>query len=321
MIVSVKSRLAAATLVLGVVCAGCATKRAEYEFLAMPRAGLRPGTVWKEGLGPVSGRPGKKVRVTRMARGLDWLQKQTAGEGGAALKAVLADFFAVTLGVERKYITSVQAIGLAHRRVANPGALSKGRSYLWETVEAERVRVRVGRDLAGSMAARISRFARSETGRRSGIEFWPVAGSDRELYEVAGRNLVVAVKVVKFRARNESRAVTVRLGRAWQDKEQAGAFGYRMMVGSGDVEVLKRRFRTVLWNPKLADAGGRSLNRTLSGKSAQLYSGAIIGGRSDAVTDSARVSSWNYDGLSCRVTFDRTHWSLSRTESGLQTVK
>ncbi len=257
----------------------------------------------------------------RKERGLDWLQKETRRKGTMALSGALADFFAVSLGVERKYIISVQATGLAHRRVANPGSLSKGQSYIWETVEAERVRLRVARDMAGSMAARVGRFAKSETGRHSRIEFWPIAGSRKQVYEVTGHNLVVALKVVSFKARSESRSVTVKLGRKFQDKEQSGAFGYRLLVGSGDVEILKRRFRAVLWNPKLADAGSRSLNRALSAKATSIYSGALVGGKSDAVSDSAHVSSWNFDGLSCQVRFSRTSWSLRRAPSGLQTVK
>jgi hypothetical protein len=310
-----------ALVATAMVPAGCSRRRAEYEFLAMPRAGLAPGLVWKQGIGPLSGRPERGARITRRARGVDWLRRQGRAGVGGGVNAALGDFFAVGLGLERKHVVSVQALGLVHRRVAGLRGLGRGQHYLWETVEADRIRVAFSRELAGSLDVKIREFGRSEAGRRAALQFWPVAGSDHQVYEVTGRNLVVAVKVVSLRGSTQSRPARVGLGRRSQDQEQACPFGYRLLIGSGDVELMRRRFRAVVWNPKLAAAGESSLQRTISSRPVELYSGAVQGAGCDAVTDRAHVSHWDFDGLRCRVIFDRTRWMLEPADCGLDTVE
>jgi hypothetical protein len=306
--------------ILFAVAAGCG-RRAEFEFLAVPRAGLKPGTPWKAGIGPMSAKPARGVKITRKTRGLRWLEKSTARNSSTAVRMLLADFFAMGLGLQSKYVKSVQATELTHRRVASVASLAKGGCYLWETVEAERVRVKIDRSVVGSMAARIARLAGSEVGRRSKLEFWPVAGTNKEVYEVTGSNLVVAVKVVSFDTRSEARGVAVRLGREHQDKDQPGPFGYSIAVKSGNVEIMNRKFKARLRNPDLVELPRGSCERTLSNRSVEIYAGPVRGAKFDGVEDRGYVSGWNFDGLRCRINLQRTWWTLKPASCGLETVK
>jgi hypothetical protein len=314
--------LAAATAIaLAAGLCGCGGAKRGFEFLAMPRAGLRVGSRWKPGVGPIGAGPAEGVKISRRSRGVDWLRRETARSRTGSLQAALTGFFAVGLGLETRHIHSVEAVGLSHRRVLDAEDLTRGYSYLWETIEADRVRVRLDRSVVGSLEAKVNEMRASDAGRKMKLAFWPVAGASREVFEVTGRNLVVAVRVVSFDVGTESGKMTLKLGRENQGKDQPGPLGYRICVASGDVAAMARRFKVLVRNPQFADSEKGEWERTLASKSTKIYAGPVIGKKYDMAVDRAYVSGWNFDGMTCEVVFQRSTWRLKQTESGLETAK
>jgi hypothetical protein len=310
----------AAALVLAALCAaGCG--RADYEFLTMPRAGLKPGSRWKRGLGPISDGAPRDVLVARKARGLDWLRKETGSSGRAKLELSLAGFFAAGMGLERSSQVRVEARGLVHHRVASPEGLPKGPEYLWETVEASEVRISVERSAAVSVEAKLREVAGSEAGKSMGLSVKPAEISGRHSFEVTGKDMIVAVKVVTFDVRTETETATVKLGRDFQETDQPCPFGYTLSIARGGVDLQARKLKVLLHNAGFADERAGVWQRTLSSKPMHINSGPPADGRADGVADSVHVAEWDTDGLSCRLTFLRRRWRIRQAPCGLPTVR
>jgi len=304
--------------ILVLLASGC---RPEYEFLKMPRAGLKAGSRWKKGIGVTTDGPPPGVTVTMKSRGLDWLNEETKKKGGARLESVLAGFFAAGLEIDSEKIKSIQAEGLTHQQVVNPEKLAKGYDYLWETVSAAKVKLKLDRSLAASIRGRIDRFKAKGLARKVSLEFKPASLESKSSYEVTGKDLVVAIKVVGFDMKTESQTVTVFLGRDWQDRDQDGPFGYSIAVKSGGVDLPARKAKAIFRNPRFAGSGTGSWERTLTTRGATIHAGPVVGVRCDGAADRFHVAGWDTRDLSCQVTFTRTTWTLKKAGSGLETVK
>jgi hypothetical protein len=300
------------------LASGCGPRG--YEFLKMPQAGLQAGSRWKPGLGPVSDGPAAGVEVTEKARGLDWLLSESRSRSEASLNSALAGFFSAGLEIDAKQIALVEARGLTHRRVADPEKLERGGAYLWETVEASKVRLIVDRSLSGELKGRLDKFGASGAGKKLGLQF-QATDTSRSSYEISGRNLVVAVKVVEFDVRTAAGKATLKLGKETQGSDQPGPLGYTLAVEPGGVDLPGRKVAVRLRNPAAADSDTGTWKRTLTGATAKVHAGPVVGERGDCVIDSAYVSAWDPPNLACEVTFQRTVWELRQVGCGLETVK
>jgi hypothetical protein len=307
-----------ALLGIAICAVGCAPRG--YEFLKEPRGGLKVGSQWKVGLGPLTDGPADGVDVAEQARGLDWLENRTERRGSARLDATLAGFFSAGLGIDASRIVSIQAEGLTHRQVVNPEKLVRGHAYLWETIEASKVRIALERGLEAELRGRGDRLAASDMGRKLDLRF-AAAGGSAGSYLVTGRNLVVAVKVVSFDMSARAETVALKLGQEHRGTDQPGPFGYLLAVPPGGVDLPGRKVEVVFRNPLAADSEAGTWKRTLSSGTVKIHAGPTIGERGDCALDNAHISDWDTENLECRVTIQRTVWELKPVACGLSTVK
>jgi hypothetical protein len=290
-----------------------------YEFLKEPRGGLEAGSQWKVGIGPLTDGPAAGVEVAEKVQGPDWLNSKTEGKGGANLAAALAGFFSAGLDVEASRIVSIEAEGLTHQQVVNPEKLTRGYAYLWETIEASKVKIAMDQGLEGELQGKIDKFAASALGQKLNLQFKSTGGS-KSSYQVTGRNLVVAVKVVNFDMKARTESMTLKLGKDSQGTDQVGPFGYALAVQSGGVDLPGRKIEVTFRNPQAADTNTGTWKRTLSSGTTKIHAGPLIDGKSDCVLDYAYVSAWDAENLTCQVTFQRTTWELKQVACGLETV-
>jgi hypothetical protein len=272
-------------------------------------------------LGPLEEKPAAGVEVAEKVQGLDWFQSKTENKASVKLTGALSGFFSAALDIEAAKIASVEAEGFTHQQVVNPEKLLRGYAYLWETVEASKIRIKLDSSLEGAIEGKIDKFASSALGKKASLQFKPVSGAAKGTYEVIGRNLVVAVKVVNFEMRTGSETVTLKLGRDSQSVDQPGAFGYAIAVQANGVNLPERKVEVILRNQQLADSDTGTMKRTLSSATARLHSGPVIGEGGDCAVDSAYVSAWDTQNLACQVTFQRTTWELKQVGCGLETAK
>jgi hypothetical protein len=312
----VKRRLVAALVLVALTC-GCGG----YEFLKVPRGGLKAGSRWQPGLGATTDGPPAGVTVTSKARGLDWLNKETQKKGGGKLKTALAGLFSLGLDIDASKIVSIKAEGLTHQQVVNPEKLAKGHAYLWETIEAAKVTIRIDKSLEATIQGKIDKFGKSGTAKKMGLEFKPVSLSSKEKYEVSGKDMVVAVKVASFKLGAETQTVTLQLGKDWQESDQSGPFGYVISVKKGGVDLPARKVKVILRNPQFGDSEGKSWERTLTTKGTLSQAGPVIGQKYNGAVDNIHVAGWDTQNFSCRVTLTRTTWKLKQIKSGLKTIK
>ncbi|HOX07200.1 MAG TPA: hypothetical protein PK280_12420 [Planctomycetota bacterium] len=311
------ARLGLIVAVLSVAISGCVP---EYEFLKMPRAGLKAGSRWKVGLGPISDGPAAGAGVSEKAQGLDWLNDHTERKGGADLQSALAGLFSAGLNIDARLISNLEIEGLVHQQVINPESLPRGYAYLWETIEAARIKITLDRSLETEIQGRIDRFSASDLGQKLNLQFKAEAGS-KGTYQVTGRNLVVAVKVVEFRTNVRTETVTVRLGKDFQGADQAGAFGYMVSVQSGGVDLPARRAEVLLRNPRALDPDAGAWKGALGADAVRIHLGPIVGEKCDVAVDTVYISGWDADNLACQVTFQRSTWTLRQVGCGLDTVR
>jgi hypothetical protein len=309
--------LASVVVVFCALACGCVP---EYEFLKTPRADFKAGSQWKVGIGPITDGPPAGVVVTARAQGLDWLNKQTKDRGGANLTAALAGLFSAGLDIDVSRISLIEVEGLTHQQVVDPGTLTRGYAYLWETVEAAKIKITLDRSLEAELQGKIDKFATSALGQKLNLQF-KAAGSSKDTFQVTGRNLVVAIKTVNFQTKARTETVTLRLDRDIQGTDQPGAFGYMISVQPGGVDLPGRKVRVFFRSPYAADSNTGSWEGALSSDSTKVHVGPVIGVKCDGVLDNAYVSAWDTDALTCQVTFQRTIWTLEQVGCGLETLK